>query len=226
MSKEGVKVRILDRNFTIACPPGEQASVEAAAEYLNDQLENMRTQSKVIGLEHTLVLAALNIANELLSKQSQMAASSHGGVLGFFIAFLAVMKVQAPFAALGLGHFDAGSFDEWHERPGVWNSWRAFEVPLWAMVGENSLEAVEEASPLVGIALLWIFNPVDPRRFGPVTLQGCFLRRQPEVYKRQSSSSSSSSSIFGRFLLDVVLSLIHISEPTRLLSLGDCGVWV
>ena len=74
MSKEGVKVRILDRNFTIACPPGEQASVEAAAEYLNDQLENTQTQSKVIGLEHTLVLAALNIANELLSKKSQVAA--------------------------------------------------------------------------------------------------------------------------------------------------------
>ena len=74
MSKEGVKVRILDRNFTIACPPGEQASVEAAAEYLNDQLENMQTQSKVIGLEHTLVLVALNIANELLSKKSQGAA--------------------------------------------------------------------------------------------------------------------------------------------------------
>ena len=73
MSKEGVKVRILDRNFTIACPPGEQGSVEAAAEYLNDQLENMQAQSKVIGLEHTLVLAALNIANELLNKKSQTA---------------------------------------------------------------------------------------------------------------------------------------------------------
>ena len=71
MSKEGVKVRILDRNFTIACPPGEQASVEAAAEYLNDQLENMQTQSKVIGLEHTLVLAALNIANELLASRHE-----------------------------------------------------------------------------------------------------------------------------------------------------------
>ena len=71
MSKEGVKVRILDRNFTIACPPGEQASVESAAEYLNVQLENMQAQSKVIGLEHTLVLAALNIANELLNKKSQ-----------------------------------------------------------------------------------------------------------------------------------------------------------
>lgn len=73
MSKEGVKVRILDRNFTIACPRGEQASVEAAAEYLNGQLENMQAQSKVIGLEHTLVLAALNIANELLNKKSQEA---------------------------------------------------------------------------------------------------------------------------------------------------------
>tara|TARA_Y100001934_G_scaffold152777_1_gene183183 strand:- start:1209 stop:1508 length:300 start_codon:yes stop_codon:yes gene_type:complete len=71
MSKEGVKVRILDRNFTIACPPGEQEAVEAAAEYLNDQLENMQTQSKVIGLEHTLVLAALNIANELLHRRNQ-----------------------------------------------------------------------------------------------------------------------------------------------------------
>ena len=70
MSKEGVKVQILDRNFTIACPPGEQESVEAAAEYLNHQLENMQDQSKVIGLEHTLVLAALNIANELLASRN------------------------------------------------------------------------------------------------------------------------------------------------------------
>jgi len=71
MSKEGVKVQILERTFTIACPPGEQASVEAAAEYLNDQLENMQTQSKVIGLEHTLVLAALNITNELLASRHE-----------------------------------------------------------------------------------------------------------------------------------------------------------
>ena len=71
MSKEGVKVRILDRTFTIACPPGEQASVEAAAEHLNDQLANMQAQSKVIGLEHTLDLAALNITNELLASRHE-----------------------------------------------------------------------------------------------------------------------------------------------------------
>ena len=69
MSKESVKVRILDREFTIACPPGERETVEAAADYLNAQLQTVQAQSKVIGLEHTVVLAALNIANELLTSR-------------------------------------------------------------------------------------------------------------------------------------------------------------
>lgn len=66
MAKESVKVRILDREFTIACPPGERQDLEAAADYLNGQLEIVQAQSKVIGLEHTVVLAALNLSNELL----------------------------------------------------------------------------------------------------------------------------------------------------------------
>jgi len=64
--KESVKVRILDREFTIACPPGEREDLEAAADYLNGQLQIVQDQSKVIGLEHTVVLAALNLSNELL----------------------------------------------------------------------------------------------------------------------------------------------------------------
>jgi uncharacterized membrane protein YheB (UPF0754 family) len=37
------------------------------------------------------------------------------------------------------------------------------------------------------LALKWIFEPVDEIRFGPVRLQGMFLRRQPEVAKEFSS---------------------------------------
>jgi cell division protein ZapA len=66
VSKESVKVRILDREFTITCPPGEREDLEAAADYLNGQLQIVQDQSKVIGLEHTVVLAALNLSNELL----------------------------------------------------------------------------------------------------------------------------------------------------------------
>lgn len=36
------------------------------------------------------------------------------------------------------------------------------------------------------LALKWIFEPVDPFKFGPFTLQGMFLRRQPEVAKEFS----------------------------------------
>jgi len=70
MAKEGVKVRILERDFTIACGPGERSAVEAAADYLNEQLKQVQAQSKVIGVEHTVVLAALNMANELLAAQA------------------------------------------------------------------------------------------------------------------------------------------------------------
>ena len=36
------------------------------------------------------------------------------------------------------------------------------------------------------LALKWIFEPVDPLRIGPLTLQGMFLRRQPEVAREFS----------------------------------------
>ncbi len=46
MSKEGVKVRILERDFTIACGPGSAALW--FADYLNEQLKQVQAQSKVI----------------------------------------------------------------------------------------------------------------------------------------------------------------------------------
>ncbi|MDP6531140.1 MAG: cell division protein ZapA [Arenicellales bacterium] len=66
MSKEGVKVRIMDREFTVACRKGEQEDLQAAADYLNHQLQTVQSQSKMIGLEHGMVVVALNVSNELL----------------------------------------------------------------------------------------------------------------------------------------------------------------
>ena len=64
--------------------------------------------------------------------------------------------------------------------------------PRFGGAGQNVTSEPERRwVPLVGsgvvgcvtnwIALLWIFNPIEPTKFGPVTLQGCFLKRQPEV---------------------------------------------
>ena len=66
MSKEGVKVVIMDREFTIACKKNDRDDLLDAAVHLDKQLRVVQAQSKVVGLEHCAVITALNLSNELL----------------------------------------------------------------------------------------------------------------------------------------------------------------
>ena len=74
MSKEGVKVVIMDREFTIACKKNDREDLLDAAAHLDKQLRVVQAQSKVVGLEHCAVITALNLSNELLRlrRNSQM----------------------------------------------------------------------------------------------------------------------------------------------------------
>ena len=78
------------------------------------------------------------------------------------------------------------------------------------------------------IALLWIFNPVDPRRFGPVTLQGCFLRRQPEVARDFARFFATrvltcvEIKIYGAFVLNHRV-VLHAIDATPARWRGDAG---
>ena len=66
MAKESVTVNIMDRQFTVGCKKQEREDLLNAATYLDDQLRSVQAQSKVVGLEHCVVIAALNLTNELL----------------------------------------------------------------------------------------------------------------------------------------------------------------
>jgi len=66
VSKEGVKVVIMDREFTIACKKNDREDLLEAAAHLDKQLRVVQAQSKVVGLEHCAVITALNLSNELL----------------------------------------------------------------------------------------------------------------------------------------------------------------
>ena len=66
MSKEGVKVVIMDREFTVACKKNEKEDLLEAAAHLDKQLRVVQAQSKVVGVEHCAVITALNLSNELL----------------------------------------------------------------------------------------------------------------------------------------------------------------
>ena len=66
-------VKILDKEYQVACPEDQEAELIASAKYLDKQMRKIRDSGKVIGLERIAVMAALNISFELLQASRQSA---------------------------------------------------------------------------------------------------------------------------------------------------------
>lgn len=66
-----VAVSILDREFLIACSEAERPGVIAAARHLDAKMREVRAGGRVSGMDRIAVLAALNIAHELLDLQQR-----------------------------------------------------------------------------------------------------------------------------------------------------------
>ena len=64
-----VTIRILEKEYQVACPAAEKAALIASAELLNGKMREIRDSGKVVGLDRVAVMAALNLANELLRAQ-------------------------------------------------------------------------------------------------------------------------------------------------------------
>jgi len=63
------KVIIYDKEFLVACPEEEQAVLLESADYLNHKMRELQRNGKVIGMERITIMAALNIAHELLQQR-------------------------------------------------------------------------------------------------------------------------------------------------------------
>jgi len=60
-------VMILDREFKVACPDDEKAELLEAVGYLDKKMREIRDAGKVASTERIAIMAALNIAHELLT---------------------------------------------------------------------------------------------------------------------------------------------------------------
>ncbi len=67
MSKNTLDVTILDRELRIACPEEERQGLLDAVAYLNRKMTEIRDAGKTTNVERIAIMAALNIAHELLS---------------------------------------------------------------------------------------------------------------------------------------------------------------
>ncbi len=78
MSKQSttVEVKILDKEYLVACPAEEQEALIRAARHLDNKMREIRTGGKVFGTERIAVMAALNMTHELLERDTMSDSTS------------------------------------------------------------------------------------------------------------------------------------------------------
>jgi cell division protein ZapA len=79
MSASGnpMRVRILDKEYLVACPDNERDALFASAQYLSDKMKEIRDTGKIVGADRIAVMAALNLAHELLENRNSKDELQH-----------------------------------------------------------------------------------------------------------------------------------------------------
>lgn len=92
MATEPVTVRLLDREFLVACAEDERAGLIAAADLMDKRMRELRNNAGNPGFDRIAVLVALSITHEFLALQQQN--TSREQVLGSSIDAL-TQKLEA-----------------------------------------------------------------------------------------------------------------------------------
>lgn len=69
MSGDTLDIKLLGKDYRVACPPEERDSLQSAVALLGERMGEMATKSKSTG-ERLAVMTALNLAHELLSQKN------------------------------------------------------------------------------------------------------------------------------------------------------------
>jgi cell division protein ZapA len=62
-----IEVTLLGRTYRVACGDGQREALMQAVAYLDGKMNEIHKSGKVMGAERIAVMAALNVAHELLS---------------------------------------------------------------------------------------------------------------------------------------------------------------
>jgi cell division protein ZapA len=77
-SNPPIKVMLLGKEYPISCPRDEEHDLLLAARYLDEKMRSIRDNGRVIGTERVAVMAALNIAHELMQNRNAGKSSQQG----------------------------------------------------------------------------------------------------------------------------------------------------
>ena len=62
-------IKLLGRDFSISCPEEEEANLLKSVNYLSHKIEEIQKTGNVIGVDKTIIMAALNITHEFLNQE-------------------------------------------------------------------------------------------------------------------------------------------------------------
>ena len=70
MSSKNITVTIMAREFIVACPEGQEKSLLDSVQYLNQKIDLIQSQGSIVGIDRIIIMAALNITNELINSNT------------------------------------------------------------------------------------------------------------------------------------------------------------
>ena len=77
-ASEPVALRLVDREFLIACAPEEREGLLESAAYLDRKMRELRANAKAPGFDRLAVLAAISVTHEFLALRKQHGGSDQG----------------------------------------------------------------------------------------------------------------------------------------------------
>jgi cell division protein ZapA len=83
---KSLDVNIMGRSYKVTCPDEEREALLQAVAYLDQKMGEIKSSGRVASAERIAVMAALNIAHELLEARTRGAAASPPAADGFDIA--------------------------------------------------------------------------------------------------------------------------------------------
>ncbi len=67
---KSVDVNIMGKDFTVSCTDEARAGLLDAVNFLDKKMRDIRDSAKVVGTERIAIMAALNLAHELLNTKN------------------------------------------------------------------------------------------------------------------------------------------------------------
>ena len=67
---EAVTIRVMDKEYQVACPVDDTDALLDSAKFLDGKMREIRDNRNMVGSDRVAVMAALNIAHDLLQCES------------------------------------------------------------------------------------------------------------------------------------------------------------